>query len=99
MLTLIYKIISKLIALRIQPLMGRLVDKEQIGFIERCHILDNILMLKIGKEFVKFKKLAAVLLKLDFMKSYNRLDQWFLQEVLQILGFNEHFIWLLMSLV
>lgn len=56
MLTLIYKIISKLVALRIQLVMTKLVDKEQTCVIKGRHILDNILMLKIGKEFVKFKK-------------------------------------------
>lgn len=92
MLTLIYKIINKLISLRIQLVLPKLVAKEQTGFIKGHRILDNILSLKIGKEHVKFKKFLALLLKLDFMKAYDRLDQWFLQEVLQILGFNEHFI-------
>lgn len=33
------------------------------------------------------------------MKAYDRLDQWFLCEFLKILGFNEHFIMLIMGLV
>lgn len=99
MLNLIYKIISKLLTLQIQPFVPRLVDKEQTGFIKGQKILDNILTLKIEKEHMKIKKILALLLKLNFMKAYDRLDQWFLREVLQILGFSKYFIMLIMALV
>lgn len=75
MLSLIYKVVRKLLALCLEAFMSTLVYKEQFGFIKGRWILDNIILLKIGKEFVIFKKLAALLLKLDFMKAYNRLDQ------------------------
>lgn len=63
MLSLVYKIISKLFALRLQGFMSVLVDKEQTGFIKGCHILDNILSLKVGKEYMKIKKITNVIVE------------------------------------
>lgn len=87
MLMLIYKFISKILALCLQPFMSFPVDKERTGFIKGYKIIDNILALKIGKEYVKFKKLLTLVLKLDFMKAYDRLDHFFLRDVLGALGF------------
>lgn len=41
--------------------MRKLVDKERTGFIKGLRILDNILMLKIDKEYVQIKNLATLL--------------------------------------
>lgn len=99
MLTFIYKLISKLLARHLQPFMHGLVDREQSGFIKGHKILDNILALKVGKEYIKLKKLLALVLKVDFMKAYDRLDHIFLREVLRALGLSEFFIGLVMGLV
>lgn len=52
------------------------MDAQQIGFVRGRHILDNILAYKVGKEFSKIKKFLAFLLKLDFLKAYDRLDHF-----------------------
>lgn len=69
MLSLIYKLTRKLIVARVKTLLEFLVDLQQIGFIRGCKILDNILAFKVGKDFVKAKKLLALVLKLDFLKA------------------------------
>lgn len=92
MLTLIYKIISKLLATRFKPFLPSLVDAEKTGFVNGRHILDNILAYKVGREFSRIKRFLAFLLKVDFLKAYDRLDHFFLWEVLRALGFSEFFI-------
>lgn len=99
MLSLIYKILSKILATHLKPFMQFLVDLEESGFIKGRKILDNILAFKIGKDYAKFKKLLAFLLKLDFIKAYNKLDHSYLKDKMRGMGFNELFITLVMGLV
>lgn len=88
LLTLIYKILSKIIANRIKPFMELLVDPQQTGFIFGQNIMDNILAFTVGKEYVRLRKLLVILLKVNFLKAYDRLNHLFLKEVLAALGFS-----------
>lgn len=99
LLTLIYKILSKILANRIKPFMDLLVDSQQAGFIPGRSIIDNILAFNVGKEFVRLRKLLAIFLKLDFFKAYNRLNHIFLKEVLLALGFSQLIVSLILGLV
>lgn len=54
-MTLLYKIINKVLANRLKEFLGFLVDKEQFGFIVGRRILDNILAFRVSREFVKSK--------------------------------------------
>lgn len=99
MLNLVYKIISKLLANRLKPLMGLLIDSQQSGFIAGRSIVDNLLIFRIAKEHALRKNLQAILLMVDFMKAFDRLDHIFLRDTLRALGFSEFFIMLVMVLV
>lgn len=43
MITMTYKIISKLLANRVKPLIPHLVDRQQTGFVLERSITDNLL--------------------------------------------------------
>lgn len=51
------------------------------------------------KEYVLWKKLLAIFLKLDFLKAYDRLNHIFLKVVLFALGFSPLIISLILGLV
>lgn len=53
----------------------------------------------MGKKYVKFKKLLALVLKVDFMKAYDRLDHVFLRVILATIVSSACFISLVMGLV
>lgn len=52
MLTTSYKIISKVLAERFKPIVPKIVDKQQIGFVYGRCITGNLLSLKLGQEHV-----------------------------------------------
>ena len=52
----IYKIISKVIANRLKPLLLSLISLEQSGFVEGRHILDGIIVVHETIHSLKWKK-------------------------------------------
>ncbi len=56
MMTVVYKILAKLIAERMAPVLANIISPHQHGFIKGRSIYDNILAAMIGMEYAKFKK-------------------------------------------
>lgn len=67
----IYKIISKVIALRLKPLLPTLVASEQSGYVEGRQILDNILLADGVGHSLKATKTPWMLIKLDMSKAFD----------------------------
>ncbi|KAL3693786.1 hypothetical protein R1sor_007437 [Riccia sorocarpa] len=84
-----YKIIGKLIANRLKPLLPHLVDEEQTGFIPGRHIDDNILTLRLAEEWGKVSGESNLFVKLDFTKAFDRVSFTFLWHTLRAMGFSE----------
>jgi hypothetical protein len=59
LLTLMYKIIAKLLASRIKDVIPEIVDGQQKGFVKGRSIHDIILAYRIGQEYVKATKQKA----------------------------------------
>ena len=74
----IYKIITKIIANRLRPLLPILISPEQAGFVEGRQILDGIILVHEAIHSLKQNKSAGMLLKLDLSKSYDKLNWDFL---------------------
>ena len=87
MLTTIYKLMAKMIATRISPILGTIVMPHQDGFIKGRSIYDNILAAMVGMEYAQFTKQECILLQLDLDKAYDRITWSFVSEVLQKFGF------------
>ena len=68
---LCYKIIAKLIANRIRPILSRSLSGEQLGFLKGRQILDAIGTAHECLHSIKTKKLKALILKLDLKKAYD----------------------------
>ncbi|WVZ64595.1 LOW QUALITY PROTEIN: hypothetical protein U9M48_014090, partial [Paspalum notatum var. saurae] len=74
------KIITKLLAERLAPHLGRLVSQSQNAFIKGRCIHDNFLYLH------KIKR-KALFIKLDISKAFDSINWPYLLEVLEVLGF------------
>lgn len=98
-MSLLYKVINKLIANGLKHFMNKLVDLQQTRFIARRKILDNILAFHVGREFVRWKKLLIIFLMLDFQKAYDRLAHIFIWETLRVMGFSDLFVSLVQGLM
>jgi len=76
---LIYKIITKNIAAKIKSSLSTGISKEQFGFLEGRQITDAI---GVAQEALHKKNKKMLVLKLDMMKAYDRVDWGFLRLVL-----------------
>lgn len=71
MIGCIYKIIAKLLAVRLKDVIGCLINESQTTFIGGRQILDGIFVANQTIEWLKKKRKNVVLLKLDFQKAYD----------------------------
>jgi hypothetical protein len=84
---LCYKIVTKIIAKRIRPILSRSLSEEQLGFLKGRQILDAIGTAQECLHSIKSKKLQAIILKLDLKKAYDCINWDYLRLVLIQCGF------------
>lgn len=97
----IYKIISKIIVMRIRPLLPSLISPMQTAFLEVRRGVDNVI---IAQELIyslrkRKGKTGFMVMKIDLEKAYDRLEWSFIKMVLKHFGFPESMINLIMSYV
>jgi hypothetical protein len=78
---LVYKIITKIIAKRIKSTLSFGVSKEQFGFLKGRQITDAIGIVQEALHSIKVKNKKSLVLKLDLIKAYDRVDWGFLRLV------------------
>jgi hypothetical protein len=83
---LIYKIITKIINNRIKPMLSKFMTKEQFGFLDDRQILDAIGVSQESIHNIKSKKMKALIMNIDLMKAYDRVNWDFLRLVLLQVG-------------
>ncbi|KAG5533573.1 hypothetical protein RHGRI_027682 [Rhododendron griersonianum] len=91
----IYKIISKVLANRLQPFIGNIISEHQSAFIPGRQVQDNIIVAHEVFHYIKHKKKgpkASVALKLDLNKAYDRVCWDFLFQVMEKMGFDRRWI-------
>ena len=88
LINMIFKIISKAFATRLDPIANIIISQNQTTFIKGRFILDGALALLETAHEISSKKLGGILLKLDFEKAYDRVNWDFLIEVLHLKGFD-----------
>ena len=83
------KLVTKIMANRLVPLLPSLVPPNQSAFIRGRNIHDNFLFVQQMVKALLGKKEAHVLLKLDISKAFDSVSWPFLLEVLRHLGFGQ----------
>jgi hypothetical protein len=87
-----FKIISKIMAVRLAIILPNIVPKEQRGFIRGRNIKDCIALTSEAINLLDKKCFGGNLaLKIDVSKAFDTLDWGFLMNVLRGFGFNETF--------
>jgi hypothetical protein len=84
----IYKIISKVIALRLKPILPFIISKEQSGYVEGRQIMDSVILVHEVIHSLKSTRTPGMLLKLDLSKYFDKLSWHYIREILAAFGFS-----------
>jgi hypothetical protein len=95
----IYKIISKVIALRLKPILPFIISKEQSGYIEGRQIMDNVILVHEVIHSLKSTRTPGMLLKLDLSKAFDKLSWHYIRVVLTAFGFSTNWTDWIMNLI
>lgn len=85
----LYKIIAKILANRLFPVLGDIVSEVQSAFVANRQILDDPFILNEIVQWCKRKNKQSMIFKVDFEKAYDSVRWDFLMEVLKKFGFGD----------
>lgn len=89
----LYRIISKILANRLKPLLPNLIDFNQSAFINGRRITDSILLAhELCHNLHTSQGQARMCLKLDLCKAFDTLNRHFLCNTPQCLGFHDKWV-------
>eukprot|EP00253_Pinus_taeda_P007191 PITA_07191 len=94
-----YKIIAKLLANRLKPLLKKLISSNQGGFVEGRYIMDNVIQVQETINSSKQRGEKGMLIKLDMANAFDRVNRLFLCKVLLSFGFSQHFVQLIKACI
>uniref|UniRef100_A0A803K6G7 Reverse transcriptase domain-containing protein n=1 Tax=Xenopus tropicalis TaxID=8364 RepID=A0A803K6G7_XENTR len=86
------KLFTKILANRLAPIMPRLINLDQVGFIHGRQAGDNTRRAIDIIDTLNKAQTPAVILSLDAEKAFDRLDWRFLFDLLQLMGFKGQFL-------
>ena len=87
-----YKILSKILAIRMKSIMSHLIFDSQGGFVVGCQILDNIIIVQESIHSNVERKQQGMAIKLDMANAFNRVNHFFLFEIMSKFGFSKRFL-------
>ena len=92
MLSSLYKIIAKVLAKRLQSVLGDTIFKNQWVFVAGRQILDVVLIINEVVEDYRRSNKEGLVFKIDFEKAYDNVNWDFLDYVLQKKNFGSKWI-------
>jgi len=96
----IYKVISKILAARLRPVLGGIIDISQSAFVEGRSMIENIhLVQELLRKYNRKRVSPRCLIKVDLRKAYDSVSWEFLAEVMTGLKFPDRFIGWIMQCV
>ncbi|XP_020253837.1 uncharacterized protein LOC109830891 [Asparagus officinalis] len=88
----LYKIISKILANRIQSVMGFLTNEAQCAFVKSRQITNNMLLAhELVKNYGRKHVSPRVMINIDIRKAFDTISWKFLQDILNDMGFPKVF--------
>ncbi|GKV40120.1 hypothetical protein SLEP1_g47788 [Rubroshorea leprosula] len=84
-----YKVVTKLLANRLQLVMPAIIGDHQLAFAEGRQLMEAVVMTNEIIYGAKRCKSASFIFKIDFEKAYNKVTWSFLDYMMRRMGFNE----------
>ena len=95
----VYKIISKVVANRLKPLLPTLVSMEQSSYVEGRQILNNIIQAHEVVHSLTSNRKAGIIMQLDIAKAYDNLNWTYIRKVLITFRFDHNWVRWVMNLL
>lgn len=90
---ILYKIIGKTLAGRIQQVITTIISDAQAGFIPGREVSDNVILAhELVKSYTRQHISPRCMIKEDIQKAYDTVDWRFLHQVMEGLGFPQKFL-------
>ena len=89
---MVYKLISKVIANRLKPLLPTLISHKQADFVEGRQILDNIIQAHEIIHTLKSQRRGGMIIQLDMAEAYEKISWHYMAKMLEAFGFDQHWI-------
>ena len=86
-----YKILSKLLAMRVEKYLPNLIHTDQTGFVKGRYKGQNIRLLSDVMDYADYKTLPGILLFVDFEKAFDTLEWNFITKTLEVFNFGPKF--------
>ncbi|XP_059302033.1 uncharacterized protein LOC132053962 [Lycium ferocissimum] len=82
--TILYKLISKILANRLQKIMADIICSTQAGFIPGRNLGDNVILAhKLVQAYSRKHISSRCMIKIDLQKTYDSVERIFLQQILE----------------
>jgi len=86
-----YKLITKIIANIIKPLLHKLISPKQSGFVEKIQMIEKIILVQEAIHFSRDRGDQGMIIKIDMANAFDRVRHSFLLAVLKKFGFSPSF--------
>ena len=87
-----YKILTKILAIRLQSCLDEIICSDQVGYIKNRFIGENIRTTVDIMTYCKMKKVPLLITQIDFEKAFNSLSWDFMLKCLKKFNFGDYFI-------
>ena len=89
-----YKILTQLLAIRLQKVIPTIINSDQVGYIKNRYIAENIRILSdiLVLQLTDLEDMEAYITQIDFEKAFDSVEWKFLFNTLKTLNFGENFI-------
>ncbi|MCH79641.1 LINE-1 reverse transcriptase like, partial [Trifolium medium] len=88
----LYKLVSKVLAVRLGKVMNSLISSTQSAFIKGRNLVDGVVVINEVLDVAKKTGKEVLVFKVDFEKAYDSVDWGFLEYMLMRFGFCEKWI-------
>lgn len=92
LLNIDYKIISKILSLRLSNVLPKIIDLDQTCAVKGRSIFDNLHLIRNVIDYVEQKNLAASFICIDQEKAFDRISWSYMYSTLAAFGFHDNFI-------
>ena len=86
-----YKILTKLLATRLQSVISRLIHPDQVGYIKKRYIGQNTRTIMDVIDFTNMTQTPGLIAFLDFQKAFDSIEWDFIDKALRKFGFGHNF--------